>query len=93
MKNVRAQWVATVDEIKEFIETEGEHVIGVTPNLIELDRTLMIPDAYSQADKAISMLASELALHGTYVEDQGVRCLAMSNDEIVNVLEEVRKHV
>lgn len=89
MKNVRAQWVATVDEIIAALEDSTQTVIGITPNLIEMERILVVPEFQSAADDAIRKLANEIALRGTFVEAEGVRCLSMSNDAIIAVLKEV----
>lgn len=89
MKNVNALWVATVEEIISALDDPTQTVIGVTPNLIEMERSLVVPEFQSEADDAIRRLANEIALRGTFVEAEGVRCLAMSNDEIISVLKEV----
>lgn len=89
MKHVRAQWVDTVDEIIAALEDSTQTVIGITPNLIEMERILVVPEFQSEADDAIRKLANEIALRGTFVEAEGVRCLSMSNAEIIAVLKEV----
>lgn len=89
MKHVRAQWVAAVDEIIAALEDSTQTVIGITPNLIEMERILVVPEFQSAADDAIRKLANEIALRGTFVEAEGVRCLSMSNDAIIAVLKEV----
>lgn len=89
MKNVNALWVATVEEIISALDDPTQTVIGVTPNLIEMERTLVVPEFQSEADDAIRKLANEIALRGTFVEAERVRCLNMSNDEIIAVLKEV----
>ena len=89
MKNVNALWVATVEEIISALDDPTQTVIGVTPNLIEMERTLVVPEFQSEADDAIRRLANEIALRGTFVEAERVRCLNMSNDEIIAVLKEV----
>lgn len=89
MKNVNALWVATVEEIISALDDPTQTVIGVTPNLIEMERTLVVPEFQSEADDAIRRLANEIALRGTFVEAEGVRCLSMSNAEIIAVLKEV----
>ena len=89
MKNVNALWVATVEEIISALDDPTQTVIGVTPNLIEMDRSLVVPEFQSEADDAIRRLANEIALRGTFVEAEGVRCLNMANDEIIAMLKEV----
>ena len=92
MKNVNrihALWVATVEEIISALDDPTQTVIGITPNLIEMERILVVPEFQSEADDAIRKLANEIALRGTFVEAEGVRCLNMSNAEIIAVLEEV----
>ena len=89
MKNVNALWVATVEEIISALDDPTQTVIGVTPNLIEMERTIVVPEFQSEADDAIRKLANEIALRGTFVEAERVRCLNMSNDEIIAVLKEV----
>lgn len=89
MKNVNALWVATVEEIISALDDPTQTVIGITPNLIEMERTLVVPEFQSEADDAIRRLANEIALRGTFVKAEGVRCLAMSNAEIIAVLKEV----
>lgn len=89
MKNVNALWVATVEEIINALDDPTQIVIGVTPNLIEMERTLVVPEFQSEADDAIRRLANEIALRGTFVEAERVRCLNMSNAEIIKVLKEV----
>ena len=89
MKNVNALWVATVEEIISALDDPTQTVIGVTPNLIEMERTIVVPEFQSEADDAIRRLANEIALRGTFVEAERVRCLNMSNDEIIAVLKEV----
>lgn len=89
MKNVNALWVATVEEIISALDDPTQTVIGVTPNLIEMERNLVVPEFQSEADDAIRKLANEIALRGTFVEAEGVRCLSMSNDAIIAVLKEV----
>lgn len=89
MKNVNALWVATVEEIISALDDPTQTVIGVTPNLIEMERSLVVPEFQSEADDAIRRLANEIALRGTFVEAERVRCLNMSNDEIIAVLKEV----
>lgn len=89
MKNVNALWVATVEEIINALDDPTQTVIGVTPNLIEMERTLVVPEFQSEADDAIRRLANEIALRGTFVEAERVRCLNMSNAEIIKVLKEV----
>lgn len=89
MKNVNALWVATVEEIISALDDPTQTVIGVTPNLIEMERTLVVPEFQSEADDAIRKLANEIALRGTFVKAEGVRCLSMSNAEIIAVLKEV----
>ena len=86
MKNVNALWVATVEEIISTLDDPTQTVIGVTPNLIEMERSLVVPEFQSEADDAIRRLANEIALRGTFVEAEGVRCLNMSNAEIIEVL-------
>ena len=89
MKNVNALWVATVEEIISALDDPTQTVIGVTPNLIEMERSLVVPEFQSEADDAIRRLANEIALRGTFVEAERVRCLNMSNAEIIEVLKEV----
>lgn len=89
MKNVNALWVATVEEIISALDDPTQTVIGVTPNLIEMERTLVVPEFQSEADDAIRRLANEIALRGNFVEAERVRCLNMSNGEIIEVLKEV----
>ena len=89
MKNVNALWVATVEEIINALDDPTRIVIGVTPNLIEMERTLVVPEFQSEADDAIRRLANEIALRGTFVEAERVRCLNMSNAEIIEMLKEV----
>lgn len=89
MRNVNALWVATVEEIINALDDPTQTVIGVTPNLIEMERTLVVPEFQSEADDAIRRLANEIALRGTFVEAERVRCLNMSNAEIIKVLKEV----
>ena len=89
MKNVNALWVATVEEIISALDDPTQTVIGVTPNLIEMERSLVVPEFQSEADDAIRKLAYEIALRGTFVEAERVRCLNMSNAEIIEVLKEV----
>lgn len=89
MKNVNALWVATVEEIISALDDPTQTVIGVTPNLIEMERSLVVPEFQSEADDAIRRLANEIALRGTFVEAERVRCLNMSNTEIIAVLKEV----
>lgn len=89
MKNVNALWVATVEEIISALDDPTQTVIGVTPNLIEMERTLVVPEFQSEADDAIRRLANEIALRGTFFEAERVRCLNMSNAEIIKVLKEV----
>ncbi len=89
MKNVNALWVATVEEIISALDDPTQTVIGVTPNLIEMERTLVVPEFQSEADDAIRRLANEIALRGTFVEAERVRCLKMSNAEIIAMLKEV----
>ena len=89
MKNVNALWVATVEEIISALDDPTQTVIGVTPNLIEMERTIVVPEFQSEADDAIRRLANEIALRGTFVEAERVRCLNMSNAEIIEVLKEV----
>lgn len=89
MKNVNALWVATVEEIISALDDPTQTVIGVTPNLIEMERTLVVPEFQSEADDAIRRLANEIALRGTFVEAERVRCLNMSNAEIIEMLKEV----
>ena len=89
MKNVNALWVATVEEIISALDDPTQTVIGVTPNLIEMERSLVVPEFQSEADDAIRKLANEIALRGTFVEAERVRCLNMSNDEIIAMLKEV----
>lgn len=89
MKNVNALWVATVEEIISALDDPTQTVIGITPNLIEMERTLVVPEFQSEADDAIRKLANEIALRGTFVKAEGVRCLSMSNAEIIAVLKEV----
>ena len=89
MKNVNALWVATVEEIISALDDPTQTVIGVTPNLIEMERTLVVPEFQSEADDAIRKLANEIALRGTFVEAERVRCLNMSNAEIIEMLKEV----
>lgn len=89
MKNVNALWVATVEEIISALDDPTQTVIGVTPNLIEMERTLVVPEFQSEADDAIRKLANEIALRGTFVEAERVRCLNMSNAEIIAMLKEV----
>lgn len=89
MKNVNALWVATVEEIISALDDPTQTVIGVTPNLIEMERSLVVPEFQSEADDAIRRLANEIALRGTFVETEGVRCLNMSNAEIIAMLKEV----
>lgn len=89
MKNVNALWVATVEEIISALDDPTQTVIGVTPNLIEMERSLVVPEFQSEADDAIRKLANEIALRGTFVEAERVRCLNMSNAEIIDVLKEV----
>lgn len=89
MKNVNALWVATVEEIISALDDPTQTVIGVTPNLIEMERSLVVPEFQSEADDAIRKLANEIALRGTFVEAERVRCLNMSNAEIIEVLKEV----
>lgn len=88
MKNVNALWVATVEEIISALDDPTQTVIGITPNLIEMERTLVVPEFQSEADDAIRKLANEIALRGTFVKAEGVRCLSMSNAEIIAVLKE-----
>ena len=89
MKNVNALWVATVEEIINALDDPTQTVIGVTPNLIEMERTLVVPEFQSEADDTIRKLANEIALRGTFVEAERVRCLNMSNAEIIAMLKEV----
>lgn len=89
MKNVNALWVATVEEIISALDDPTQTVIGITPNLIEMERTLVVPEFQSEADDAIRRLANEIALRGTFVEAERVRCLNMSNAEIIEMLKEV----
>ena len=89
MKNVNALWVATVEEIINALDDPTQTVIGVTPNLIEMERSLVVPEFQSEADDAIRRLANEIALRGTFVEAERVRCLNISNDEIIEMLKEV----
>ena len=89
MKNVNALWVATVEEIISALDDPTQTVIGVTPNLIEMERTLVVPEFQSEADDAIRRLANEIALRSTFVEAERVRCLNMSNAEIIEMLKEV----
>ena len=89
MKNVNALWVATVEEIINALDDPTQTVIGVTPNLIEMERSLVVPEFQSEADDAIRRLANEIALRGTFVEAERVRCLNMTNAEIIEVLKEV----
>ena len=89
MKNVNALWVATVEEIISALDDPTQIVIGVTPNLIEMERSLVVPEFQSEADDAIRRLANEIALRGTFVEAERVRCLNMSNAEIIAMLKEV----
>lgn len=89
MKNVYALWVATVEEIISALDDPTQTVIGITPNLIEMERSLVVPEFQSEADDAIRRLAKEIALRGTFIEDEGVRCLNMSNAEIIAMLKEV----
>lgn len=89
MKNVNALWVATVEEIISALDDPTQTVIGVTPNIIEMERSLVVPEFQSEADDAIRRLANEIALRGTFVEAERVRCLNMSNDEIIAMLKEV----
>lgn len=89
MKNVNALWVATVEEIISALDDPTQTVIGVTPNLIEMERTLVVPEFQSEADNAIRRLAKEIALRGNFVEAERVRCLNMSNGEIIAMLKEV----
>ena len=89
MKNVNALWVATVEEIISALDDPTQTVIGVTPNLIEMERTIVVPEFQSEADDAIRRLANEIALRGTFVEAERVRCLNMSNAEIIEMLKEV----
>lgn len=89
MKNVNALWVATVEEIISALDDPTQTVIGVTPNLIEMERSLVVPEFQSEADDAIRRLANEIALRGTFVEAERVRCLNMSNAEIIEMLKEV----
>ena len=89
MKNVNALWVATVEEIISALDDPTQTVIGITPNLIEMERTLVVPEFQSEADDAIRRLANEIALRGTFVEAERVRCLNMSNAEIITMLKEV----
>lgn len=89
MKNVNALWVATVEEIISALDDPTQTVIGVTPNLIEMERSLVVPEFQSEADDAIRRLANEIALRGTFVEAERVRCLNMSNAEIIAMLKEV----
>ena len=89
MKNVNALWVATVEEIISALDDPTQTVIGITPNLIEMERTLVVPEFQSEADDAIRKLAKEIALRGTFVEAERVRCLNMSNAEIIEMLKEV----
>ena len=89
MKNVNALWVATVEEIISALDDPTQTVIGVTPNLIEMERTIVVPEFQSEADDAIRRLANEIALRGTFVEAERVRCLNMSNAEIIAMLKEV----
>lgn len=89
MKNVNALWVATVEEIISALDDPTQIVIGVTPNLIEMERTLVVPEFQSEADDAIRRLANEIAPRGTFVEAERVRCLNMSNAEIIEMLKEV----
>lgn len=89
MKNVNALWVATVEEIISALDDPTQTVIGVTPNLIEMERSLVVPEFQSEADDAIRKLANEIALRGTFVEAERVRCLNMSNAEIIEMLKEV----
>lgn len=89
MKNVNALWVATVEEIISALDDPTQTVIGVTPNLIEMERSLVVPEFQSEADDAIRKLANEIALRGTFVVAEGVRCLNMSNAEIIEMLKEV----
>lgn len=89
MKNVNALWVATVEEIISALDDPTQTVIGVTPNLIEMERSLVVPEFQSEADDAIRKLSNEIALRGTFVEAERVRCLNMSNAEIIAVLKEV----
>ena len=89
MKNVYALWVATVEEIISALDDPTQTVIGVTPNLIEMERTIVVPEFQSEADDAIRRLANEIALRGTFVEAERVRCLNMSNAEIIAMLKEV----
>lgn len=89
MKNVNALWVATVEEIISALDDPTQTVIGVTPNLIEMERSLVVPEFQSEADDAIRKLANEIALRGTFVEAERVRCLNMSNAEIIAMLKEV----
>ena len=89
MKNVNALWVATVEEIISALDDPTQTVIGVTPNLIEMERNIVVPEFQSEADNIIRKFAKEIALRGTFVEVDGVRCLNMSNAEIIEVLKEV----
>lgn len=89
MKNVNALWVATVEEIISALDDPTQAVIGVTPNLIEMERSLVVPEFQSEADDAIRRLANEIALRGTFVEAERVRCLNMTNAEIIAMLKEV----
>ena len=89
MKNVYALWVATVEEIISALDDPTQTVIGVTPNLIEMERNIVVPEFQSEADNIIRKFAKEIALRGTFVEVDGVRCLNMSNAEIIEVLKEV----
>lgn len=89
MKNVNALWVVTVEEIISALDDPTQTVIGVTPNLIEMERSLVVPEFQSEADDAIRRLANEIALRGTFVEAERVRCLNMSNAEIIAMLKEV----
>lgn len=89
MKNVNALWVATVEEIISALDDPTQTVIGITPNLIEMERSIVVPEFQSEADDAIRKFAKEIALRGIFVEVDGVRCLNMSNAEIIEVLKEV----
>lgn len=89
MKNANALWVATVEEIISALDDPTQTVIGITPNLIEMERTLVVPEFQSEADDAIRRLAKEITLRGTFVEAEHVRCLNMSNAEIIEMLKEV----
>ena len=89
MKNVTALWVSSTDEIIDSLNTLMQGVIGVTPNLIEMERTLIVPEFQSEADEVIRKLSHEIALRGDFITVEGVRCLNMSNQAIIDILKEL----